>query len=58
MSNPSFYALYFYASDFLSGETRHSVPGESAFERVQPKREFRDGAGGHGAFEIAFRFAR
>ena len=34
------------------------VPGEGAFKRVQPKREFRDGDGGLGAFEIAFRFSR
>jgi phosphate-selective porin OprO/OprP len=57
-SNPSFYAFYVYASYFLSGETRRYVPGGGAFERVQPKREFRDGAGGLGAFEIAFRFSR
>ncbi len=40
MSNPSFYAFYVYASYFLSGETRHYAPGEGAFKRVQPKREF------------------
>ncbi len=26
--------------------------------RIRPKREFRDGSGGLGAFEIAFRFSR
>ncbi len=58
ISNPHFHAFYIFGSYFFTGETRpYKAPGGS-FGRVHPKREFRDGAGGLGAFEIAFRFSR
>lgn len=58
VSNPQFYAFYVFGSYFLTGETRPYKVSSGAFGRVYPKQEFRDGAGGRGAFEIAFRFSR
>jgi len=58
VSNPNFYALYVFGSYFFTGETRPYKVSSGAFGRVHPKREFRDGAGGLGAFEVAFRFSR
>jgi phosphate-selective porin OprO/OprP len=58
VGDPNFYALYAFGSYFLTGETRHYKIQDGAFGRIYPKREFRDGSGGMGAFEIAFRFSR
>jgi phosphate-selective porin OprO/OprP len=58
MSSPEFYAFYVFGSYFLTGETRPYKVSNGAFGRLHPKREFRDGAGGRGAFEVAFRFSR
>ncbi len=43
---------------FLRRKHRPYKVSSGAFGRVHPKREFRDGAGGLGAFEVAFRFSR
>jgi phosphate-selective porin OprO/OprP len=53
-----FYAFYVMGSYFLTGETRPYLAGEGRFGRPHPKHELRDGAGGRGAFEVAFRFSR
>ncbi len=53
-----FYAFYVMGSYFLTGEARPYLAGEGRFGRPQPKHELRDGAGGRGAFEVAFRFSR
>ncbi len=56
--NPQFYAFYVQASYVLTGETRPYRAEYGTFARPRPKHEFRDGQGGKGAFEIAFRFSR
>jgi phosphate-selective porin OprO/OprP len=53
-----FYAFYAQASYFISGETARYRTDRGTFARPRPKREFRDGAGGQGAFEVGFRFSR
>jgi phosphate-selective porin OprO/OprP len=58
VGDPMFYAFYVFGSYFLTGETRRYDSVNGAIRRVRPKREFRDGTGGKGAFEIAFRFSR
>ncbi len=45
-------------SYFLSGETAPYRMERGTFTRPYPKREFRDGSGGLGAFEVGFRFSR
>ena len=45
-------------SYFLTGESRPYIAGEGRFGAPHPKRELRDGTGGKGALEIAFRFSR
>jgi phosphate-selective porin OprO/OprP len=42
----------------LTGESRPYKVQDGAFGRIYPKREFRDGSGGMGAFQIAFRFSQ
>ena len=56
--NLFFYAFYVMGSYFLTGESRPYIAGEGRFGRPHPKRELRDGTGGKGAFEVAFRFSR
>jgi len=58
VGDPLFYAFYVFGNYFLTGETRRYDNVNGTFRRVFPKREFRDGNGGLGAFEIAFRFSR
>lgn len=58
VGDPMFYAFYVFGSYFLTGETRRYDSVNGAIRRIRPKREFRDGTGGKGAFEIAFRFSR
>ncbi len=53
-----FYAFYVMGSYFLTGEKRPYLAGEGRFGRPHPKHELRDGSGGRGAFEVAFRFSR
>jgi phosphate-selective porin OprO/OprP len=53
-----FYAFYAQASYFITGETARYRTERGTFARPHPKREFRDGAGGRGAFQIGFRFSR
>ena len=52
---PTFHAFYFSGSYSITGETRPYVKSLGTIRRIRPKREFRDGSGGLGAFEIAFR---
>jgi len=56
--DPRFYAFYAQASYFLTGETRPYQAEYGTFARPRPKREFRDGHGGRGALELAFRLSR
>jgi phosphate-selective porin OprO/OprP len=55
---PVFYAFYVAGSYALTGEMREYRHDLGTIRRVRPKRELRDGSGGLGAFEIAFRFSR
>ena len=52
-----FHAFYTMVSYFLTGETRPYIGSEGRFGRVRPLREFRDGGGGFGALEVAFRYS-
>ncbi len=56
--DPMFYAFYAQGSYFLTGETRPYKAAYGTFGRPRPKRLFRDGQGGKGAFELAVRFSR
>jgi phosphate-selective porin OprO/OprP len=55
--NPKFWGFYVEGSHFLTGEIRPYDTSRGAFGRPIPKREFRDGSGGLGALQIAFRFS-
>jgi phosphate-selective porin OprO/OprP len=55
--NPKFWAFYVMGTHFLTGESRPYSESHGVFGRPTPKREVRDGSGGLGAFEIAFRFS-
>ncbi len=57
-TRPIFYALYVSTSYALTGEMRPYVESLGTIRRIRPEREVRDGHGGLGAFEIAFRFSR
>jgi len=41
----------------LTGEARRYSKNRGTIRRIRPKREFRDGSGGLGAFEIAGRYS-
>ena len=56
--DPRFYGFYGQVSYVLTGERRPYRAEYGTFERPRPSREFRDGQGGNGAYEIAFRFSR
>ncbi len=58
IGDPRFHTYYVFASYFLTGESRPYNTDRGAFGRPRPKREFRDGSGGLGAIELAFRFSR
>jgi phosphate-selective porin OprO/OprP len=55
--NPKFWGFYVEGSHFLTGEIRPYETIRGAFGRPIPRREFRDGSGGLGALQIAFRFS-
>jgi len=55
--NPEFYGWYAYASLFLTGEHRNYNRARGAFDRMRPKRNFLDGEGGAGAWELAARYS-
>jgi phosphate-selective porin OprO/OprP len=57
-TRPVFYAFYVSGSYTLTGEMRPYSQDLGTIRRVRPKLELRDGSGGLGAFEIAFRFSR
>ena len=54
---PIFHAVYVSGSYALTGESRPYVESLGTIRRIRPEREFRDGSGGLGAFEIAFRIS-
>jgi phosphate-selective porin OprO/OprP len=56
-TNPKFWGFYVEGSHFLTGETRPYDATRCTFGRPTPKREFRDGSGGLGALQVAFRFS-
>ena len=56
--DPQFYSFYVYASYFLTGESRPYDTERGSFGRPDPTRVLRDGSGGIGALEVAFRFSR
>ncbi|HEX9700914.1 MAG TPA: porin [Acidobacteriota bacterium] len=53
--DPTFWGAYAFASWFLTGESR--VYDEGAFDRLHPARNFLDGDGGLGAWEVALRYS-
>jgi phosphate-selective porin OprO/OprP len=55
--DPTFGAYYAYASFFLTGESRPYDRDGGVFGRVKPRRNFGDGSGGAGAFELAARIS-
>jgi phosphate-selective porin OprO/OprP len=55
---PVFYGFYVSGSYALTGEMRQYRQELGTIRRIRPKRELRDGSGGLGALEIAFRFSR
>ncbi len=55
---PTFHAFYVFGSYALTGERRQYSETRGVIGRLSPRREFRDGAGGMGAFEVAYRFSR
>jgi len=53
----SFYGGYIYASWYLTGESRPYDPTTGAFKRLVPRNNFKFGADGWGAVELACRFS-
>jgi phosphate-selective porin OprO/OprP len=53
--DPTFVTYYFYASYFLTGENRVYKAKNGAFARMKPNRNFLDGQGGWGAWELGTR---
>ena len=51
----TFHAFYVSGSYALTGEARPYRENLGTIRRIRPEREFRDGSGGLGALEIAFR---
>lgn len=58
LHNMWFHSFYTQLSVFLTGEHRNYLPRVGWFGRVRPKRNFLDGEGGLGAFELALRVSR
>lgn len=56
-ANPRFYAMYVYASYFLTGESRRYLSSRASFGRIRPRRPFTDFKDSYGAVEIAFRYS-
>ena len=56
--NPLFHSFYVMAAYTLTGEGRPYIHSRGIIRRLVPEREFRDGSGGLGAFELALRFSR
>ena len=52
-----FFALYVYGTWTLTGEKRPYDGARGSIGRIRPKREFRDGKGGKGAFLVAARYS-
>jgi phosphate-selective porin OprO/OprP len=52
-----FQSFYVFGSAFLTGESRKYLKRYGVFGRVRPKRNFLDGQGGLGAFELAARYS-
>ena len=56
--NPLFHSFYVMAAYSITGEERTYDHSQGVIRRIVPRREFRDGAGGLGAFEVGLRFSR
>ena len=52
-----FFSFYVYGSYTLTGEPRPYNASRGTFGSIRPKREFRDGDGGMGAFVVAARYS-
>lgn len=55
--DPQFSGFYVMVSYWLTGESRPYSHGKGTPDRVKPKRNFHDGGGGMGAWEVAFRLS-
>ena len=55
--NPLFYAMYVYASYFLTGESRRYRSTRASFGGIRPRRPFTDFKESYGAVEVAFRYS-
>ncbi|MGQ0615343.1 MAG: OprO/OprP family phosphate-selective porin [Planctomycetaceae bacterium] len=53
--DPSFGGFYVAASFWITGESRPYEASKATFGRARPKSDFRGGAGGWGAWEVAIR---
>ncbi len=58
MNRDPFHTFYVSGSYALTGEMRQYRHDLGTIRRIRPRHEFRDGSGGLGAFEVAFRYSR
>ena len=56
-ADPRFYAMYAYASYFLTGESRRYRSTRASFGGIRPRRPFTDFKESYGAVEVAFRYS-
>ncbi len=56
-ANPRFYAMYVYASYFLTGESLRYLSSRASFGGIRPRRTFTDFKDSYGAVEVAFRYS-
>jgi len=54
--DPSFQGYYVYASAFVTGESRTYKASEGIFDRIKPKKNFRQDGNGIGAVELGARY--
>ncbi len=57
-ADPQFNGFYGFASYFLTGEHRPYSTSSGTFGRVKPKKNFLNGEGGLGAWEVAARYSQ
>ncbi|MEE9269056.1 MAG: porin [Candidatus Krumholzibacteria bacterium] len=55
--DPEFFAYYGYGSFFITGESRGYKTSSGKFDRVEPRKNFREDGTGSGAVELAVRVA-
>ena len=58
LNDPEFHEFYIQGSYFLTGEHRPYKTTTATFDRVKPNKNFMDGKGGLGAWEVALRYSQ